>query len=182
MVRDNPIFGVGAGYFGVAYGSRYADPGDTGPWHNAHSIYFQIIGELGIPGIAALLWCIFGNLLENQKVLRAVRARNPDAVAHSSQVLASTSAAMIALAVGGAFLSAVYYPHIYMVAALMTAARRVAQRQAEQGAGATAPAAAERQVTVHWALQPPPRPALPATGDTRTPRGRHPGAGALKRV
>jgi putative inorganic carbon (hco3(-)) transporter len=170
MVADNPVFGVSAGHFGVAYGTKYTKtPG--GPWHNAHSIYFQIIGELGIPGILALLWCIIGNLVDNRRVLGQIRARNPGGGASvSEQVLASTSAAMIAFAVGGAFLSAVYYPHVYMVAALMTASRRTALRQSA-GAVASVPTTASREVSVHWALQRPPKHVNGVTAGS-TPAGR----------
>jgi putative inorganic carbon (hco3(-)) transporter len=167
MVADHPIFGVGAGHFGVAYGTKYQH-GPGGPWHNAHSIYFQILGELGIPGISVLLWCIIGNLNGNRRVLKEIRERGAGgSAAVTEQVLASTSAAMISFAVGGAFLSAVYYPHVYMVAAIMTASRRVALRQASAQAGAAVPAAAARQVTVHWALQRPPRvaPSLQGRGN-----------------
>jgi probable O-glycosylation ligase (exosortase A-associated) len=185
MVADHPLLGVGAGHFGVAYGSKYGKKG--APWQTAHSIYFLMIGELGIPGITALLWCIFGNLLENRKVLRQVRARSPGDSMVNAQVLASTSAAMIAFAVGGAFLSAVYYPHIYMVAALMTASRRIALRQSAAVTATASAAVPAREVSVHWALQRPPRPRLAGSqpngtgvGDRRG--GPSAGTGALKPV
>jgi probable O-glycosylation ligase (exosortase A-associated) len=169
MAADNPVLGVGAGHFGVAYGTKYMTK-QAGPWHNAHSIYFQILGELGIPGILTLLWCIIGNLVDNRRVVREIRARSPGGNSVSEQVLGSTSAAMIAFAVGGAFLSAVYYPHVYMVAALMTATRRTAIRESA-GAAASVPATTGREVTVHWALQRRPKPVNGAAA-VSTPAGR----------
>lgn len=180
MAADHPLLGVGAGHFFMVYGSRYGKEG--APWQNAHSIYFQILAELGIPGILTLLWCIFGNLLENRKVLHEIRARDPDGSVLTAQLLASTSATMIAFAAGGAFLSAVYYPHIFMVAAVMTASRRIALRQAEHAAGATAPVPAASHITIHPALRRRPKLAMGETSENKTAGGRRPGGGALKPV
>src|SRR5690606_17687916 len=67
MMFDNPLTGVGAGNFATSFGSDYLPKDVVGPypWLTAHSIYFLIIGELGIPGIVALLVIIIGNVVAN---------------------------------------------------------------------------------------------------------------------
>ena len=69
MFRDHPLFGVGIGNFGVAGHELY---GST--WHNAHSVYYQVLGETGIVGGAAFAFfiiCLFGTQGEIRRRLRA---------------------------------------------------------------------------------------------------------------
>jgi len=58
MFLDHPILGVGAGQFPTAYGSTYSRV-NHGAWMNAHSLFFQVAGELGLVGLVAVgyfLW------------------------------------------------------------------------------------------------------------------------------
>ncbi len=75
MFKDNPLTGVGMGQFPNANGAKYW-PG-PGPriWLNAHSLYLQLIAELGFIGViafAAYLWAV---LRTNFKLLPALRHR-----------------------------------------------------------------------------------------------------------
>jgi probable O-glycosylation ligase (exosortase A-associated) len=111
MAIDYPLTGVGAGHFGLTHGKT------------AHSIYFLVLGELGFPGLIVLITLITRNLLANRR-LRKQLATDPNA-ASERLLLATMSASMLAFAVGGAFLSAAYYPHLYVITGLNTAARRL---------------------------------------------------------
>jgi putative inorganic carbon (HCO3(-)) transporter len=143
MARDNPILGVGSGHFPVAYGVRYRPPGgEEVGWQTAHSVYFLVLGELALPGIFLYLTLIISNLVENRRLGKALQTHDPPLALRHRRLLASTSAAMIAFAVGGAFLSAAYYPHIFMCAGLNLAARRIIRRENAAASGAT-PAAAQ---------------------------------------
>ena len=124
MAAANPILGVGAGHFPMGYGHLQMAHGTPGRWMTAHSIYFLVLGELGLPGITVLLTFIIGNLVANRRMRREVDRLPPDQAATARNALASTSAALVAFAVGGAFLSAAYYPHLYVLAGMLTAARR----------------------------------------------------------
>lgn len=129
MALDRPLLGVGAGHFAVKYGVEYRPPGygrTEIPWSNAHSIYFLTLGELGFPGLALLLLLFAHNFLANRRLAREVRQREEPDGAHAVNLLRSVNAGMVAFLVGGAFLSAVYYPHLYLLAALNVAARRLA--------------------------------------------------------
>ncbi len=118
MAARNPLLGAGAGQFPLAYGAS-----TMGPWMTAHSIYFLLLGELGVPGLAVLLTFIFANLAANRRMLVNVHKLPPAQALTAHNLLNCTSAALIAFATGGAFLSAAYYPHMYVLAAFLTSSR-----------------------------------------------------------
>jgi O-antigen ligase len=129
MAVANPILGAGAGHFPIAYGNYYRVEGT--PWLTAHSIYFLLLGELGVPGLAVLLTFIFWNLAANRRLLRETRPLPPERATTARNALACTSAALVAYATGGAFLSAAYYPHMYVLAGLLAAARHIVRVEIE---------------------------------------------------
>lgn len=113
MFIDHPIIGVGAGCFDTAYGLFYKPPDAvTAKWRAAHSIYFQILGELGFLGVAGQLLIfltIFG-------ALQRLRSRNMGESPKEQYVhglAGGLLGGVVFFAVGGLFLSAFYYPHIY---------------------------------------------------------------------
>ena len=120
MAKDYPLTGIGAGHFGLLHGQT------------AHSIYFLVLGELGFPGLIVLITIITRNLLANRRLFKQL-ADDPGAVMER-RLLAALSASMLAFAVGGAFLSAVYYPHLYVIAGLSTAARRLVHERSRSNA------------------------------------------------
>ena len=85
--------------------------------------------------------------------------------APTRQLLASLSASVIAFATGGAFLSAVYYPHMFVIGGLLVAGRRVVRsRLAEERA--PAPVAVETSTPRSLAFTEPARAALRKQGGT----------------
>ena len=124
MATSNPLFGAGAGHFPSAYGSR-----NGGRWMTAHSIYFLLLGELGFPGVGVLLFLIGYNLFANRRLMRALKDFDPDRTLTAANLLACTSASMVSFAVAGAFLSAAYYPHLYVISGLLAATRHVVRQQ-----------------------------------------------------
>jgi len=105
------------------YSNEYRPPGydsDTMKWLTAHSIYFLILGELGLPGMVFLFAIIFGNLIANGRRMREVDRLPEEARETQRRLLVCLNSSMIAFAVGGAFLSAIYYPHIYVISGVMT--------------------------------------------------------------
>lgn len=154
MALDNPVFGVGAGNFATTYGSRYLSSPDL-PQATAHSIYFLTLGELGLPGFVLLVGAIVWNFSANRRLTAEISGRDPTRWAREIRLLASTSAALLAFAVGGAFLSAIYYPHFYVLAGLLAAARRVVRTHVLQTPDAGAPPMARKNdLSIHWALRP----------------------------
>lgn len=121
MAADHPLTGVGAGHFGVKYGVEYRPPGvgrTEIPWSNAHSIYFVALGEFGFTGAVFLLGMIISNIVRNEQRTRDT-SNLKSTMAETYRKLAVTmQASFIGFIVGGAFLSGLYYPHLYILAAL----------------------------------------------------------------
>lgn len=60
MLRSRPLTGVGMDAWTYAYATAFRNPLDISyGWYNPHSSYFQIIGELGLPGILTYLYLIY---------------------------------------------------------------------------------------------------------------------------
>lgn len=121
MAEKYPILGVGTGHFAVKLGTEFR-PEEFGnenlPWLTAHSSYFLLIGELGIPGISFFLFMLIGNYFANNRQLNESRTRRPEL----TRMFLMLNASLVAYAVGGAFLSVAYYPHLYVLAGLWAAA------------------------------------------------------------
>jgi putative inorganic carbon (HCO3(-)) transporter len=130
MALKSPI-GIGIGRFGDLWG------------RTAHSTYFLALGELGIPGFVCVLMLILGNIRANVKLRKALLAQvgadPPEQAARSLRLLDMINAALVYFAVTGGFLSATYYPHIYVLMGLLIASREFARRDCQAAAGARAP-------------------------------------------
>lgn len=117
MAARNPVLGVGAGHFGPRWGKT------------AHSTYVLAVAELGVPGALCVFMLVLGNLRANMRLRTRVVGAQTDREApapESARMLFLTSAAVIGFAVAGAFLSATYYPHLYVLTGLLIAVRLMA--------------------------------------------------------
>ena len=131
MVVDHPLLGVGVGHFPVKYGVDYRPEGygpNEIPWQTAHSSYFLVLGELGIPGIIFLLGIIISNLMANRRTLLGVRPQLENSNGAGRSLVIALNASLIAFMVGGAFLSGAYYPHIYLLAGLLECGRDICKK------------------------------------------------------
>ena len=132
MFLDHPITGVGTGNFGI----RAADYEDkwraetTGHhvWGRAaHSLYYTLLAEQGIVGVA-----LFGAMLvwAGRAFWRlrgaAVRSRRKRAL-ETYAMAASIMAGIVALLATGAFLSVIYYPVIWILVGLLAAVTSTAE-------------------------------------------------------
>lgn len=152
MAGDSPLLGVGAGMFAVMYGAKYGSP--IGP-QTAHSIYFLILGELGVPGFVWLVVHILTQYAANHRLRRQLVTDDAERWRREALLMTSTGASLVAYATGGAFLSAVYSPHIYVVTALLVVSRRIVHDElsaVRTAVAATSPPVAE--TSLHWALRP----------------------------
>ncbi|MFI0416515.1 MAG: O-antigen ligase family protein [Candidatus Thiodiazotropha sp.] len=123
MATAHPITGVGAGHFPVKLGTDFRPPEfgyENFPWLTAHSSYFLILGELGLPGIIFFLALLIGNYRRNSKFIRFIR-KKPDSIEDSEvygKLFLMLNSSLVAFVIGGAFLSVTYYPHIFVLAGL----------------------------------------------------------------
>ena len=137
MAVDHPLTGVGAGHFGLYRGTKYQPP-EVGQspvrWSTAHSVYFLVLGELGFPGLAVIICLIVVNLVRNGRIIRSSSVNKASGSSlPDRQLFICLNSSLIGFAVGGAFLSAAYYPHLYILAGLMEAGRHTYQREQKNG-------------------------------------------------
>lgn len=77
MFESNPITGIGAGDYTAANGMKYWPGNGRKIFLNAHSLYFKLLGELGLVGIftfGGYLICVFRLNARLRKQLQAVNA------------------------------------------------------------------------------------------------------------
>lgn len=82
MFDANPLFGVGAGQYGVHYtkyanqvGSSWVDYDEPGTEEHPHGLYVEIASENGAAGLAAYGFTILAAFLSLQRARRALLAR-----------------------------------------------------------------------------------------------------------
>lgn len=131
MAMDHPLLGVGPGHYPVKYGAEYKPEGyglNEIPWQTAHSSYFLLLGELGLPGLIFLLGIIGSNLAAGERLLRVIKPRLANDDLGGQNLVVALNASLIAFMVGGAFLSGAYYPHIYVLAGLLECGRAICNK------------------------------------------------------
>lgn len=123
MANSRPLTGMGPGCFSIAFGAFYAPPG--WPPLTAHSVYFLALGELGYSGLLLLLWLLWVMFRDNQRIVKSIPTdEGPEKLDHRRLMIAVTGS-LIGFAVAGGFLSVLYYPHLYVIAGIIFAARRI---------------------------------------------------------
>ncbi len=129
MAAEYPLTGVGAGHFPMEYAIDFKPPefeGRNFPWKTAHSIYFLALGELGIPGFIFILSAVFGNLWIWDRRIKKLGEYPDDADAiRVRKLLITINSALIGYGFTGAFLSALYYPHIFVLMGLFVSAAHI---------------------------------------------------------
>jgi O-antigen ligase len=142
MFEKRPVFGVGAMCWGNALYSGLLPIPDRRAHMTPHSIYFQLLAELGLVGV----FCWMGFLAASFRELRGLRRNRLEAGARMvlgddpdprdardmaliirrlRYFAAALAIGMVGYLVCGAFLSVLFYPGIALFAALGQAAGRV---------------------------------------------------------
>ena len=128
VALDHPVTGGGYGVFNREAFHRYAP--DPEAFHDAHSIYFEILGEQGFVGLALFLGFAGFAFLESQRIRKATRD-DPEK-AWAFDLVTALQASAIAYAVGGAFLGLAYLDLPYQLVALVVLTGRVALPDAKE--------------------------------------------------
>ncbi len=100
-------------------------PPDVFP-HAAHSIYFEILGDLGFVGLFLFLSVIFVSLWNCHWIVRATRGK-PD-LAWARDLARLSQVSLVIYLVTGAALSMGYFELVYVLVALLSRCRRVVSR------------------------------------------------------
>ena len=128
VALEHPIKGGGYGVFNRDAFQRYAP--DPENFHDAHSIYFEILGEQGFVGLVLFLAFAALAFFESQRIRKATRD-DPER-AWAFDLATALQASAIAYAVGGAFLGLAYLDLPYQLVALVVLTGRVAVPDAKE--------------------------------------------------
>lgn len=134
-----------------------------GRYQGAHSIYFQILGDHGMPGVLLFLLFLFGGMRMAARVAKTAAAR-PD-MQWAADLGRMIQVSLISFAVGGAFLELAYFDFFFQLVGMSLMMHRLLSSAPQ----ATAASASARSASA--------LPAGPQTG----PAGAKPGATALRR-
>ena len=129
-VRERPLAGVGASGFAVAehelspLARRRIMAGRPVHLLNAHNIFVQVAAELGLPGLVVFV----ALLVQMARTLRRVR-RGRDRYARTPAVAQVLLAALLGYVVCGFFLSAAYFPFLFLLIGLVAALAAIARSE-----------------------------------------------------
>jgi O-antigen ligase len=154
MANDNPLLGVGGAHFSVKFGVEYRPQDFVGPlpWLNAHSIYFMMLAEFGYPGLLVLLGSLFYCYRAGERILREVRGSDSEIARRYERMFYCLNGSLIAFSVGAAFLSALYYPHWYVIMGLYVAAELMYRRDRARVVADGVPETAASRAAPHMAV------------------------------
>lgn len=77
MFESNPLTGIGPGNYAIANGEKFWPGSGRKVWLQAHSLYFQTLGEMGLMGIVTFggyLICVFRLNWKTRKRLKELNA------------------------------------------------------------------------------------------------------------
>jgi O-antigen ligase len=119
---SNPVLGIGAGNYGYRVADYETTPfvqkknifGRSFGGRAVHSTYFQILPELGTGGAIIFLVLATSVLRTGFAARKSGEGDDPTIVA----LARGTAAGMVAFLAAGAFVSAAYYPHFWMLCGL----------------------------------------------------------------
>jgi putative inorganic carbon (hco3(-)) transporter len=107
----------------------------------AHSIYFEVLGDLGFSGLAIFLALLVAGLLACSGVRRA--SREVPGLAWAFELAAMIRLSLIVYMVSGAALSMAYFELVYLLLAILSVTRRLVRTECARLAAASAPAPPE---------------------------------------
>ncbi|MDR3764902.1 MAG: O-antigen ligase family protein [Acidobacteriota bacterium] len=119
MWRDYPVLGVGPANFAQVRAANYRINSD----HDAqayvcHSLYIQVVSELGTLGALAALGILFTYFRITMRIRRRLREAKVDRGDWQYCLVSGLRLAMIGYLVSGAFVSVFWYPHIWVLSGL----------------------------------------------------------------
>ena len=134
MFYENPVLGVGPGNYRSVFAANYAQADAPLQVYVPHSIYIQSLSELGSLGTLAYILIVFFLWRLNVRTRKFLRARDPDEAPRRIEYRLSLGVdlAMAGFLISGAFLTVLYYPHLWVLLGLGVAAYSSATRVVER--------------------------------------------------
>lgn len=96
-------------------------------FYDAHSIYFQVLGEHGFIGLAIFLLFLICAWRTGTRILK--HCRNNESLKWASDLAAMSQVSIIGYAIAGAFLTLAYYDLLYFIVALLVALDKILLKQ-----------------------------------------------------
>ncbi len=97
---------------------------DTGyGWEGVHNVYLELGTEIGIPGLAVLLWLLY-RLIASMRDIRVGYEQVPEL----SGLAQAAGGAMVAFVTAGMFHPVAFHFYLYIVAGLVIACQQLAHR------------------------------------------------------
>lgn len=128
MFKDNPL-GVGPGNFPVRFEEYQPDSFTRGMWgRQAHSLWFTLLPELGIPGLLLYLSLLRLNLRDLWYLRKLPREDDNSRFAYFLSV--AFVASLAGYFASGTFLSVLYYPHYWYLTAMIVATKKIVDKAA----------------------------------------------------
>ena len=123
MLLHRPLTGVGINAWQTAYSEAFRNPEDTSHrWPDPHSTYFQIIGELGIPGLAAFCFLLYATFRSLHRMEKAYK--NREGFDRQFYFIQCLKIGFLGFAFTAIFQSFSYYHTLYNLMALVVAMER----------------------------------------------------------
>ena len=125
VAADRPIVGGGFNTFTPSLFQRYApNPND---FHDAHSIYFQVLGEHGYIGLFLFMTLWLLTFRTGRWVARNTRDK-PDLI-WARDLAAMLQVSLVGYAVGGAFLGLAYFDLPYHLMTMLVLTRAIVTKE-----------------------------------------------------
>jgi probable O-glycosylation ligase (exosortase A-associated) len=134
LANDHPIVGGGFRAFQPEAFLQYAPEPDF--YKDAHSIYFEVLGEHGYVGLLLYLSMGIAALVRASRIQTLTRGR-PD-LQWAAQLVRMCQVALVGYVVGGAFLGLAYFDLPYVIMALIVVTGACVERALKVGQTASA--------------------------------------------
>lgn len=135
LAKDHPLVGGGFEAFTPKLFEMYApDPEDV---HDAHSIYFEVLGEQGFVGLG--LFLLLGWFTWRSCVWIAKQAKDDPDTQWMADLARMLQVSIVGYAVGGTFLGLAYFDFYYHLIAVVILLKVLLQDHLKQRAAMTVP-------------------------------------------
>lgn len=132
VVQDRPIVGGG---FRVSYDKdiflRYVPDADVGLEKNFHSVYFEILGELGFVGLFLYVGVLIAVWRSGSRIIALTRNR-PD-LRWADDLARMVQVSLVGFAVAGAFQNLAYFDLYFHLIAIIFVTQLIVQKSLSRG-------------------------------------------------
>jgi probable O-glycosylation ligase (exosortase A-associated) len=128
LAKAHPIFGGGFNTFTEQLFREYAP--DPESFHDAHSIYFEVLGEQGFIGLGLFFFMGLMAMANGRWVAKHVKGR-PD-LTWARNLSAMVQVSLVGYAIAGAFLGLAYFDLVYHLIVIAILARGLAEQALNQ--------------------------------------------------